>query len=564
MTKHTRFSLVAAVGVFGPGVALADDLVFPAIRGWQSRGQGVGVLQAQATPPATVSVSDLHWAAIEGDAAEIRRLLAAGANINATETLWGGERPLHWAAFSGSRQAVRALLDAGAPIEVRDDQGETALHEVLNANDPKYVAMIELLMKGADPHAVTDYGMSVLHYAVAAQANAAAAIVILRRFGADPNVRSTGDSGGMTPLHLAAFAPGVLGSKAIDLNVLEALDATDVDPLGRELDVNAPNDFGLTPLHVAVLHPGEDNLLVVGWLLDHGANPDAEDDDGATALDLAREIHGPFSQVVSLLQAVQNTDVPPPPSAPPPFQPQAIEIALGASGQSITLMTTEAGGFTLDGESVTSGATYSATIGDYTLTFSGGHWTATFAPESVEVVLGTSGDTVSITQQEDGSYLADGQPFNSGSLVTTVNGNEYRLTLDASGWSWEFVPPPAVSMQLGTSGITVSITQQEDGSYLVDGNPLPEDRIVTASNGNRYRLTLDNIGWWWEFVPPPTVSVQLGTSGDTVSITQQEDGSYLVDGNPLPGNRIVTASNGNRYRLTFGDDGVWTAVIVAP
>ena len=38
-----------------------------------------------------------------------------------------------------------------------------------------------------------------------------------------------------------------------------------------------------------------------------------------------------------------------PPPAPPPFEPKAVEVALGQSGDTVTLMTTETGGFTLNG-----------------------------------------------------------------------------------------------------------------------------------------------------------------------------------------------------------------------
>ena len=253
------------------------------------------------------------------------------------------------------------------------------------------------------------------------------------------------------------------------------------------------------------------------------------------------------------------------PPPPPPFRPQAITVNLGDHGGSITLMTTQAGGYTRDGQAFTSGTEVEAENGSrYRVTLTGQTWSAEFLPpDAVDVQLGTSGDTVSITQLEDRSYQVDGQPLGEERIVTAENGNMYRLTLDDTGWSWEFVPPAAVDVQLGTSGDTVSITQVEDRSYQVDGQPLGEERIVTADNGNMYRLTLDDTGWSWEFLPPAAVDVQLGTSGDTVSITQLEDRSYQVDGQPLGAERIVTADNGNMYRLTLGDMG-WSWEFLPP
>ena len=250
-----------------------------------------------------------------------------------------------------------------------------------------------------------------------------------------------------------------------------------------------------------------------------------------------------------------ETTTPPP---PPPFVPQTITVNLGEHGGPITLRTTQAGGYTRDGQAFTSGTEVEAENGNrYRVTLSGQTWSAEFLPpDAVEVQLGTSGDTVSITQLEDRSYQADGEPLGEDRIVTADNGNMYRLTLEESGWMWEFVAPETVTVLLGTSGDMVLITQLEDRTYLADGEPLGEDRIVTANNGNMYRLTLGDTGWMWEFVPPDAVTLDLGTSGTTVMITQLEDRSYEVDGQPLADDGIVMAANQNNYRLTLGEHGL--------
>ena len=265
------------------------------------------------------------------------------------------------------------------------------------------------------------------------------------------------------------------------------------------------------------------------------------------------------------LAACGGGESPTTPPPPPPFRPQAITVNLGDHGGSITLMTTQAGGYTRDGQAFTSGTEVEAENGNrYTVTLTGQTWAAEFLPpDAVEVQLGTSGDAVSITQLEDRSYQVDGQPLGEDRIVTADNGSMYRLTLDDTGWAWEFLPPDAVSVQLGTSGDTVSITQLEDRSYQVDGQPLGVDRIVTADNGNMYRLTLDDTGWAWEFLPPDSFSLDLGTSGTTVVITQLEDRTYQVDGNALASGDVVEAGNGNRYRLTLDDSG-WAWDFLAP
>ena len=73
--------------------------------------------------------------------------------------------------------------------------------------------------------------------------------------------------------------------------------------------------------------------------------------------------------------------VAPPPPAPEPFQPQPVSVALGNSGDTVSLMTTEAGGFTLNGEEFKSGGIVTAENGsEYVLTLADSQWTASLEP----------------------------------------------------------------------------------------------------------------------------------------------------------------------------------------
>ena len=73
---------------------------------------------------------------------------------------------------------------------------------------------------------------------------------------------------------------------------------------------------------------------------------------------------------------------PPTPPPPPPPPSVEIEVTLGASGDKVTLVTTESGGWTLDGEAFQSGDTVTAEDGRiYVLTFDDAiGWTATLKP----------------------------------------------------------------------------------------------------------------------------------------------------------------------------------------
>ena len=186
-------------------------------------------------------------------------------------------------------------------------------------------------------------------------------------------------------------------------------------------------------------------------------------------------------------------DPPSPPPAPPPFQPQAVEVALGASGQSITLMTTEAGGFTLNGEAVSTGDTHAADNGNYTLTLAGGTWTAAFAPGSMDVALGASGQSITLTQLETGGYGSDGTAVESGATYVAANGN-YTLTMEGGVWMATFAPAMR-EVALGASGDSVTIVQMEAGGWAIGGAAVASGGEYATANGTIYILTYANGTW---------------------------------------------------------------------
>jgi ankyrin repeat protein len=121
---------------------------------------------------------------------------------------------------------------------------------------------------------------------------------------ADPAAVSAVAGDGFTPLHLAAFfghlgAARLLVQHGADVKA-EARNASKVQPLHSAvaaqhpgiaallLQHKAPRDprqtGGYTPLHAAAK---SGDLETLGLLLDMGADPDAETDDGQTARDLA-------------------------------------------------------------------------------------------------------------------------------------------------------------------------------------------------------------------------------------------------------------------------------------
>lgn len=91
----------------------------------------------------------LHHAALDGTADEVRGLLAAAADVSATDKQ--GFTALHFACQQNRAEVAEILLKAGAPVDARDRWGNTPLwRAVFNANgDPRIVRL--LVRAGADP-----------------------------------------------------------------------------------------------------------------------------------------------------------------------------------------------------------------------------------------------------------------------------------------------------------------------------------------------------------------------------------------------------------------------------
>ena len=267
------------------------------------------------------------------------------------------------------------------------------------------------------------------------------------------------------------------------------------------------------------------------------------------------------------LLACGGESAPPAPPAPPPFQPQSVVVQLGTKGGATTLISTQAGGWTRNGQPFTSGSTIRGeNAQSYTLTLVNGTWTAQFVePDPVPLALGSSGDAVSLQLQEDGSFKLGDETLTSGTVVKAKNENKYKLTLGSDGaWMADFEPPDPQRVTLGTSGQMLQINQLEDGSFTLNGDPLATGKVVPAQNGNSYTLTLGaDDTWSATYLQPAPQPLQLGSTGDVLLVYRQENGTYLLDGEQLLGGRVVTASNGQRYRLSLrtGQDGMvsWVA-----
>jgi ankyrin repeat protein len=307
----------------------------------------------------------LMWAASENHPEAIKVLIEQGADPNARSTVLtfpkdrfglegvvtvlprGGWTVLMYAARQGSLEAARELAEAAttvkAGLDITDPDGTTAM--VLAIINGHYDIAALLAEKGADPNLADSTGMAALYAAAdmrtlgeiygrparksTSKVSALDLIPILLRHGADPNaaLKSSTLYRAHTPGETAlgeGTTPFLRAARNGDVATMRVLLEGGADPalkqkngttalmlssgVGRgqgvfakdfateaELleavkflvehgaDVNAANDAGQTALHIAA----QASDGIVDYLAAHGANLEAKDKQGRTPLDVA-------------------------------------------------------------------------------------------------------------------------------------------------------------------------------------------------------------------------------------------------------------------------------------
>lgn len=190
----------------------------------------------------------------------LKMLIEKGANINEKDKE-SGWTPLHFAVTrQNMEEIVEYLITNGADVNAKSFDGSTALHLRLYAK--------RLIAAGADVNAKDNHGNTPLHYAYIHHIKDAAEPLI--NAGADVNAKNKDNS---TPLHLACNSYSNDAYRLVQKSIEKQL-----------------NPFSLEHVVDGFAHATLSwTFDVIRLLISKGADVEAKDKDGKTALDLASQ-----------------------------------------------------------------------------------------------------------------------------------------------------------------------------------------------------------------------------------------------------------------------------------
>jgi ankyrin repeat protein len=204
---------------------------------------------AEVSKPGFLGFTALHDAARNGHLGIVKLLVEAGADLDATN--FRNSTPLIVAAFEKHQEVARYLVERGADVNIIDKQGMNAFIWAILGNQENLAQY--LLDKGTDLKVVDKLGRNALYWAIHQDMPRIAKQLI---------------------------------AKGIDVNS----------------QVSEGSLKGLTSLMAAVWHTPE----LVPLLIDKGADIHAKNNNGETALDLARK--GKNHEVVQILKRAGAKD----------------------------------------------------------------------------------------------------------------------------------------------------------------------------------------------------------------------------------------------------------------
>jgi ankyrin repeat protein len=214
----------------------------------------------------------LHHASKNYCLVAVKVLIEGGANVVARN--YNGTTPLHYASDGGNAEIVTLLIDANADVNAWDRDGWSPLHCASDRCDAAIVRI--LLIKGADASICTHSGMLPLYLALQGDSTATAMVLF-------ENDVSTGRH------RLSSWACLFASPRFMHEKVTKFL-------IGNNIDVNAADENGFTPLLWAAKNGYEDIVMI---LINNGADVNARALDGSTPLTQA--VHNGHHQMAKLL-----------------------------------------------------------------------------------------------------------------------------------------------------------------------------------------------------------------------------------------------------------------------
>ncbi|MBQ9579018.1 MAG: ankyrin repeat domain-containing protein [Ottowia sp.] len=284
-------SIVREDGATALGLALARgrEEIATTLRGCTGASADDAEQQARASRLKTTVRDDerkFRNCAKAGNLEEVRKWLEAGGiDVNAADGD-SGETALMFAAHGGHEAVVGFLLQRGADARLAAQDGNTALLLAAKGNaDGAAIARVtaSLLAHGADVNATNQSGWTALMYA--AQTGDEAPLDTLLDAGAAVNAVS-----GKRDTALLALLAGI-ASASVKTRLATRL-------IEHGADINAQDQHGATALMYAALHGLVD---ISRLLIEKGADYKITNSSGATARQIAKDMGTNAAEILAII-----------------------------------------------------------------------------------------------------------------------------------------------------------------------------------------------------------------------------------------------------------------------